>query len=88
MVDDELKQSISFKQLNLLGDWPMRGKFDAVFCRNVVIYFDKDVQRVLFDRIADLMTPRGWLFIGHSESLFRVSNRFENLGRTIYRKLR
>jgi chemotaxis protein methyltransferase CheR len=59
-----------------------------VFCRNVVIYFDKDTQRALFDRIADIMAPGGTLFIGHSETLFRVSERFEGLGRTIYRKLR
>jgi chemotaxis protein methyltransferase CheR len=87
-MPEALKQLIAFKPLNLLGEWPMRGKFDVVFCRNVVIYFGKDVQRVLFDRIADVMTPNGWLFIGHSESLFRVSDRFEGLGHTIYRKLR
>jgi chemotaxis protein methyltransferase CheR len=83
-----LKQWVTFNPLNLLDPWPMRGKFDAVFCRNVVIYFDKPVQRALFDRIADILTPGGWLFIGHSESLFRVSERFENFGQTIYRKLR
>jgi chemotaxis protein methyltransferase CheR len=85
---EALKQLIAFKPLNLLGEWPMRGKFDVVFCRNVVIYFDKAVQRTLFDRIAEIMTPRGWLFIGHSESLLGASDRFESLGRTIYRKLR
>jgi chemotaxis protein methyltransferase CheR len=66
----------------------MRGPFDAIFCRNVVIYFDKETQRALFDRYADLLAPDGWLFIGHSESLFRVSDRFRHLGRTIYRKIR
>ncbi len=83
-----LKQIIRFKPLNLLEPWPMRGKFDAIFCRNVVIYFDKDTQRTLFDRYADLLKPEGWLFIGHSESLFRVSDRFRHLGRTTYRKVR
>jgi chemotaxis protein methyltransferase CheR len=87
MMSAALKDRITFNSLNLLSDWPMRGKFDAVFCRNVVIYFDKDTQRILFNRIADAMAPRSWLFIGHSESLFKVSDRFENLGRTIYRKL-
>jgi chemotaxis protein methyltransferase CheR len=95
-VDDDmvamapaLKQVIRFRPLNLLAQpWPMRGKFDVIFCRNVVIYFDKDTQRALFDRYADLLNPEGWLFIGHSESLFRVSDRFRHLGRTTYRKVR
>ena len=83
-----LKDRITFKPLNLLGAWPMQGRFDVIFCRNVVIYFDKAVQRVLFDRMADMMPVGGWLFIGHSESLLGVTDRFEGLGRTIYRKLR
>ena len=83
-----LKNIIRFKPLNLLQPWPMRGKFDVIFCRNVVIYFDKDTQRALFDRYADILNPGGWLFIGHSESLFRVSERFRHLGRTTYRKVR
>jgi chemotaxis protein methyltransferase CheR len=78
---------ITFKPLNLLEPWPMRGRFDAIFCRNVVIYFDKDEQRVLFDRFAELLADDGWLYIGHSESLFGVSERFELAGRTIYRKV-
>ena len=57
----------------------MQGPFDAVFCRNVVIYFDKDTQRILFERIADIMAPGATLFIGHSETLFRVTDRFESL---------
>ena len=77
---------ITFKVLNLLQPWPMKGPFDFVFCRNVVIYFDKDTQRVLFDRIADLIVDGGYLFIGHSENLHKVSNRFRSLGKTIYQK--
>lgn len=87
-VSTELQDMIRFRQLNLLRPWPMKGPFDVIFCRNVVIYFDKDTQRVLFDRFADLMTDGGYLFIGHSESLFKVSDRFELLGNTIYRKRR
>jgi len=59
----------------------------VIFCRNVVIYFSKDTQRVLFDRYAEILNPNGYLFIGHSESLHGVSRRFESLGRTIYRKV-
>ena len=84
----QLKSLITFKPLNLLGPWPMTGKFEVIFCRNVVIYFDKDTQRTLFDRFADQLVPGGYLFVGHSESLFRVTERFEHLGRTIYRKVR
>jgi chemotaxis protein methyltransferase CheR len=82
---DSLRSLIAFRQLNLLQTWPMRGLFDVIFCRNVVIYFDKDTQRKLFDRYADILVPGGWLFIGHSESLFRISDRYDHLGRTIYR---
>jgi len=78
---------ITFKQLNLLEHWPMAGPFDVIFCRNVVIYFDKPTQRRLFDRYADLLKPDGWLFVGHSESLNNVSDRFKLVGRTIYRRV-
>lgn len=86
-VKPVLKEIISFKQLNLLQSWPMKGPFDIIFCRNVVIYFDKDTQRKLFKRYASLMSPKGYLFIGHSESLNNVSNEFESLGHTIYQKI-
>ncbi len=82
----ELKSLITFRQLNLLADWPMRGPFDVIFCRNVVIYFDKDTQRNLFERMADLQEPGGWLFIGHSENLVNLTRRYELVGRTVYRR--
>lgn len=85
-LPEELRESIAFNHLNLLGDWPMKGPFDAVFCRNVVIYFDKPTQKKLFNRIADLTQPGGWLYIGHSENLNNLCDRFEPLGRTIYRR--
>lgn len=81
-----LCELIRFKQLNLMGEWPMRGPFDVIFCRNVVIYFDKPTQAVLFDRFADMLADDGFLFVGHSESLYRVTDRFELIGQTIYRK--
>ncbi|QQR70013.1 MAG: protein-glutamate O-methyltransferase CheR [Alphaproteobacteria bacterium] len=81
-----LREIITFNHLNLMHPWPMRGPFSVIFCRNVVIYFDKPTQRILFDRMADLLTPRGYLYIGHSETLFNVCDRFEACGKTIYRK--
>ncbi len=87
-VKDKVRQFIHFKRLNLLETWPMTGPFDFIFCRNVVIYFDKPTQKVLFDRYADLLNVGGYLFIGHSENLHGISERFENMGNTIYRKIR
>ncbi len=84
---EELRNLITFKQLNLMSPWPMRGPFDAIFCRNVIIYFDKPTQRALFERMAKLQRPGDLLFLGHSETLYRVSSRYELVGRTIYRRL-
>jgi len=86
-VNPSLQNIIDFRQANLLEKWPDDGPFDIVFCRNVVIYFDKPTQRVLFERIANAMYDDSYLFIGHSESLFKVSDRFNLIGQTIYKKL-
>jgi chemotaxis protein methyltransferase CheR len=83
----ELKSLITFKQLNLLSDWPMRGPFDVIFCRNVVIYFNKDTQRELFARMAALQAPGSWLFVGHSENLHTIAQSYKLTGRTIYRRV-
>jgi chemotaxis protein methyltransferase CheR len=83
-----LKSLITFRQLNLMHQWPFQGPFDVIFCRNVVIYFDKETQRALFDRLADVQHDGGHLFIGHSESLFKVCDRYQLIGKTIYRKIR
>ncbi len=85
-VIDEVRRRVTFGQVNLIHTWPVRGPLDAIFCRNVVIYFDKPTQRALFDRFAEVLRDGSPLYIGHSETLFRVSERFESLGRTIYRK--
>jgi chemotaxis protein methyltransferase CheR len=85
-VSRELQQLISFKRLNLLQHWPMSGPFDLMFCRNVVIYFDKDTQRVLFKRYFDILRPNAYLLIGHSETLYKVSDDFTFLGKTIYQR--
>ena len=86
-ANDELRSLISFRKLNLIGSWPMRGRFQAIFCRNVVIYFDNGTQEALWSRMAPLLEENGALYIGHSE---RVSGpaeaQFANDGITTYRK--
>jgi chemotaxis protein methyltransferase CheR len=86
-IKPELQRMISFRQLNLMHALPMRGPLDIIFCRNVIIYFDKDTQRGLFSRMATLQKPGGLMFLGHSESLFKVSEAWSLIGKTVYRKV-
>jgi chemotaxis protein methyltransferase CheR len=85
-VHPRLRELVTVQPLNLLHDWPMRGPFDAIFCRNVVIYFDQPTKQRLFRRYAALLPAGGHLFLGHSESLHGISDDFELIGRTVYRK--
>ena len=85
-VSPEIAALVTFKQLNLMHDWPMRGPFDAIVCRNVVIYFDKETQKHLFARMAQLQRRDDLLLLGHSETLFKVSTDYELIGKTIYRR--
>ncbi|GGA35668.1 CheR family methyltransferase [Pelagibacterium lentulum] len=75
---------VTFKLLNLIEPWPVKGPFDAIFCRNVAIYFDKPTQGTLFDRLGQVLAPDGFLYIGHSENLQAVSNGYQLVGKTIY----
>jgi chemotaxis protein methyltransferase CheR len=84
-VRAELRDLVTFRALNLLDPaWPLRGPFDAIFCRNVMIYFDKDTQAQVLRRFAPLLAPEGLLFVGHSESLFHVADTYRLLGQTVY----
>ena len=76
-IDAALRSLISFAQLNLLESWPMRGPFEAIFCRNVMIYFDEAEQKRLIDKFYRCLNPEGYLFIGHAESLFGLSDKFK-----------
>ncbi len=84
-VRPELRQMITFKQVNLLADnWGINTQFDVIFCRNVMIYFDKPTQGKILDRFAPLMKPDGLLFAGHSENFLYVCDAFKLRGKTVY----
>jgi chemotaxis protein methyltransferase CheR len=87
-VDPLLRDAIAFRPLNLLGDWPIKTRFDAIFCRNVMIYFDEPTKAKLQARLAERLEVGGMLYIGHSERLAGdVARRFECVGRTAYLKV-
>jgi chemotaxis protein methyltransferase CheR len=86
-IDRKVCSLISFGHLNFMDErWPMRGPFDAIFCRNVMIYFDGPTKTRLVDRFTDLLRVGSWLYIGHSESLLGSHPRLKLAGRTIYRR--
>lgn len=84
-VPEAVREIVAFKPLNLiLPAWPMKGPFDAIFCRNVAIYFDRDTQGRVFTRLGRMLTPSGHLYIGHSENLGTGGDAFRLVGKTIY----
>lgn len=86
-VKPELQKLVTFKQLNLLKQpWPISGEFDALFCRNVLIYFDKDTQRTVLEGFVPYMADNAMLYVGHSESLLHLSDLFRLRGKTVYEK--
>lgn len=86
-IKSNLREIIAFRQLNLMDKWPMSGKFDVIFCRNVTIYFDKKTRTDLINRFADILTPDGYLILGHSESLYGITTRFTFLGKNMHKKI-
>jgi chemotaxis protein methyltransferase CheR len=84
-VKPELQKMITFRQLNLLGaDWGLREKFHAIFCRNVMIYFDRNTQHLVLERLARHLQPDGLFFAGHSESFHHAADLFRLCGKTVY----
>jgi len=78
---------VRFRTLNLLGEWPMAGKFDVIFCRNVMIYFDQPTKERLVARFMEALRPEGLLYIGHSERVTGpASEHLQLVGPTIYRR--
>jgi chemotaxis protein methyltransferase CheR len=85
-VAANLRHLVVLRYLNLMQDWPIQGPIDFIFCRNVMIYFDKPTQNRLIHRFYDLLAPGGILFTGHSESLTGITHKFQYVQPTIYRK--
>ena len=87
VMADAMRSIVRFRLLNLHGDWPIKGKFDAIFCRNVMIYFDNPTKERLVKRFSDALAPNGFLYIGHSERVTGPAvNDFQLVGPTIYRR--
>ena len=80
-----LRSMISFSRLNLIDNhWPLRKQYDAIFCRNVMIYFDRDTQLAVLKKFAPLLKPDGLLFVGHSENFYFAADLFKLRGKTVY----
>jgi chemotaxis protein methyltransferase CheR len=86
IVDARVRSLVRFAYLNLMTEWPMSGPFDVIFCRNVMIYFDKATQERLVNRFATLLAPGGYLFIGHSESLNGMQHPYQYVQPAVYLK--
>lgn len=83
-MGEELRRLVAFRELNLIGSWPMKGPFQAIFCRNVVIYFAEETQSKVWARFKSLLSPGGRLYIGHSERITGVADSFRSDGLTAY----
>ena len=81
-----IRKLICFARLNLMHEWPMQGPFDAIICRNVMMYFEKPTQQQLVDRYWTMLRPGGHLFVGHSESLTGIAHWFRYVQPAVYVK--
>lgn len=85
-VSPDLRKLVRLAPLNLMQAWPMKGPFNVIFCRNVMIYFDRPTQQRLVNRFWDLLAPGGYLFVGHSEGLSGIRHDFKYMKPAIYKK--
>jgi len=87
-VNPPLRSMVAFAKLNLMEDWPMSGLFDVIFCRNVMIYFDKPTQEKLVKRFWNVLRDGGYLLVGHSESLTFLTHEYRYLKPAVYQKVK
>ncbi len=85
-INESIKKMITFARLNLMSDWPMKGPFNMIFCRNVMIYFDKQTREKLVNKYYEILEQGGYLFIGHSESMAGLNQPFKYVQPAVYRK--
>ncbi|NRB40913.1 MAG: protein-glutamate O-methyltransferase CheR [Pseudomonadales bacterium] len=83
-VSPKIQKMVHFRHLNFMHDWPMKGQFDLIFCRNVIIYFDKETQARIMKRFSEYQSSGAHLFIGHSESLHQMSETYKLIGKAMY----
>jgi chemotaxis protein methyltransferase CheR len=86
-IDPALRELVTFRQINFVREpWPIRTRFDVIFCRNVMIYFSRETQERIYTRFHELLRPGGFLVAGHSENLLFMAHAFEAVGQTIYKR--
>jgi chemotaxis protein methyltransferase CheR len=85
-IKDNIQNMVQVSLLNLMDHWPMKGPFDVIFCRNVMIYFDTQTQEKLVNRFWDLLPTNGYLFVGNAEGLSRISHKFKYVNPAIYKQ--
>jgi chemotaxis protein methyltransferase CheR len=85
-INDSIRSLVRLAWLNLMDPWPMKGPFTVIFCRNVMIYFDRPTQQKLINRLWELLEPGGYLFVGHSEGLSAISHKFRYVRPAVYKK--
>lgn len=86
-VKDNIRSLVKYANHNLMSDWPMKGPFDLIFCRNVMIYFDKNIRQYLINKFYDILKPSGYFFVGHSESLTTAHHNFKYIQPAVYQKI-
>lgn len=87
-INNDIKKIITFRQLNLVGQWPLLKSFDIIICRNVFIYFKPEIRRRILDKFSRLLAADGILILGFSENISEHSTQFKPIGNTIYKKIR
>ena len=80
LLKDEIKKLVKFEQLNLLDDYDRLGKFDVIFCRNVLIYFEPEIKSIILDKLADCLKPKGILILGSAETITGLTNKLTGFG--------